>query len=79
MIYIRISKERIDIGLNIMEKSIFLAKSLKEAREKKGLRQRELSVKTGITQSQISKFENGAVDLQLSSLIELSRELELGS
>ncbi len=54
-----------------------LGESLKKARQTKKLSQRDLSHKTGITQSQISKFENGAVDLQVSSLIELARGLDL--
>lgn len=54
-----------------------IAKQLKEAREAKGLSQRGLSAKAGIPQSHISKIENGAVNLQLSSLIELSRVLGL--
>lgn len=54
-----------------------VAKTLKEARERKGLSQRELSARSGVRQYQISKFENGALDLRLSSLIELARALEL--
>lgn len=51
--------------------------ALKAAREEKGLSQRELSRKAGVPQSHISKIEQGTVDLQLSSLIELSRVLDL--
>jgi transcriptional regulator with XRE-family HTH domain len=51
--------------------------ALKAAREEKGFSQRELSAKTGVPQSHISKIEQGAVDLQLSSLIELARVLDL--
>jgi transcriptional regulator with XRE-family HTH domain len=51
--------------------------ALKAARQEKGLSQRELSQKAGVPQSHISKIENGAVDLQLSSLIELARVLDL--
>jgi len=54
-----------------------IAQQIKEAREVKGLSQRALSKKVGIPQSHISKIENGAVNLQLSSLIELARVLEL--
>jgi transcriptional regulator with XRE-family HTH domain len=50
---------------------------LRNAREKKGLSQRELSTISGVRQSQISRIEQGAVDLRLSSLIELARALEL--
>ena len=42
-----------------------------------GLSQRELSSKSGVSQAQISKFENGAVDLRLSSLVALFRTLGL--
>jgi transcriptional regulator with XRE-family HTH domain len=54
-----------------------IAKSIKVARNKKGLSQRALSAKTGVPQSHISKIENGMVDLQISSLIEISRALDL--
>jgi transcriptional regulator with XRE-family HTH domain len=54
-----------------------IARQIKEAREAKGLSQRALSKKVGIPQSHISKIENGAVNLQLSSLIELTRVLGL--
>ena len=54
-----------------------IALQIKEAREAKGLSQRALSKKVGIPQSHISRIENGAVNLQLSSLIELARVLEL--
>lgn len=50
---------------------------LKQARLKKGLSQRDLSLKTGFPQSHISKIERGQIDLQASSLIELSRILDL--
>jgi transcriptional regulator with XRE-family HTH domain len=54
-----------------------IARTLKEARENKGLSQRALSAKAGVPQSHISKIEKGAVDLRLSSLIELARVLDL--
>lgn len=54
-----------------------IARTLKKARERKGLSQRALSARSGIHQYQISKIENGAVDLRLSSLIELARALDL--
>jgi transcriptional regulator with XRE-family HTH domain len=67
-----------DIGLYIMKYSTFyLSEGLKKARKKRKLSQRDLSVKTGITQAQISKFENGVTDLQATSLIELARGLGL--
>ena len=54
-----------------------LLASLKALRLKKGLSQRALSVKVGVPQSHISRIENGMVDLQLSSFIEIARALEL--
>ncbi len=54
-----------------------IASKLKDARERKGLSQRALTKLTGVPQSHISKIENGAVDLRLSSLVELARVLDL--
>ena len=54
-----------------------IAETLKEARARKELSQRALSTLAGLPQSHISKIENGAVDLRLSSLIELARVLDL--
>jgi transcriptional regulator with XRE-family HTH domain len=51
--------------------------ALKAAREKKGFSQRALGAQAGVPQSHISRIERGAVDLQLSSLIELARVLDL--
>lgn len=59
------------------ESTKHIGKTLKEARVKKGLSQRALSGKTKIPQNHISKIENGAVDLQTSTLIEISRALNL--
>lgn len=54
-----------------------IAAALKAAREAKGLTQRALSDLAGVPQSHISKIEKGAVDLRVSSLIELARVLDL--
>jgi transcriptional regulator with XRE-family HTH domain len=54
-----------------------IVRALKSAREEKGFSQRELSAKAGVPQGHISKIENGAVDLKLSSLIALARVLDL--
>jgi len=53
------------------------AEALKDARQRKGWSQRELSAKAHMTQAHISRIENGEVDLQLSSLVELARTLDL--
>lgn len=54
-----------------------ILESLKSARKSKGLSQRELSARSGVPQSHISKIESGAVDLRVSSLVELARTLDL--
>lgn len=51
--------------------------ALREAREKKAISQRELSARSGVPQAQISRLESGAVDIRLSSLVALSRALDL--
>ena len=65
----------LDIGIIYAIEDI--AETLKKARERKGLSQRALSELSGVRQYQISKVENGAVDLRLSSLVELARALDL--
>lgn len=54
-----------------------IASQLKLAREEKGLSQRALAQLTGVQQSHISKIESGSVDIRLSSLVAISRALEL--
>lgn len=51
--------------------------AIKDARARKGFSQRELSAVSGVPQAQISKFENGSVDLRISSLVALVRALDL--
>ena len=53
-----------------------IAATLRSRREAKNLSQRALGAKSGLPQSHISKIE-GAADLQLSTLIELARLLDL--
>ncbi|MAW99921.1 MULTISPECIES: helix-turn-helix domain-containing protein [Stakelama] len=50
---------------------------LRHARREKSLSQRALGERVGLPQSHISKIEQGAVDLQFSSLAELARALDL--
>lgn len=54
-----------------------LIERLKAARLARGLTQRDLSVRAGVPQSHISRIESGAVDIKLSSFIELARVLGL--
>jgi predicted transcriptional regulator len=49
---------------------------LKAARDEQKLSQRALGAKAGVPQSHISRIESGSVDVQLSSLIELARNLD---
>ena len=51
--------------------------ALKAARERKAISQRELSARTGIPQANISRLEQGHVDIRLSSLVSLARALDL--
>ena len=55
----------------------YIVEALKSAREAKQLSQRALSAKAGVPQSHISKIESGAVDPQVSTLVELARLLNL--
>jgi len=54
-----------------------IAASIRAARQAKALTQKELGQRVGLPQSHISKIEKGAVDLQLSSLVEIARALDL--
>jgi transcriptional regulator with XRE-family HTH domain len=54
-----------------------IASTLKNARRAKGLTQRGLGKSAAVPQSHVSKIENGAVDLRVSSLVELARVLDL--
>lgn len=54
-----------------------IARILQETRTGLGLSQRELSQRSGLTQAQISRIENGVVDMRISSLMALAKELGL--
>ena len=54
-----------------------IVETLRKARERQGLSQRELSVSSVVPQGHISRIENGAVDLRVSSLIAIARALDL--
>jgi transcriptional regulator with XRE-family HTH domain len=55
----------------------YIGVAIKKARQAASFSQRELSAKSGVPQAQISKFENGAVDLRVSSLVSIARALGL--
>ncbi|MDO1559503.1 helix-turn-helix domain-containing protein [Brevundimonas sp. 2R-24] len=54
-----------------------LVDALRQARREKGWSQRDLSARAHLTQAQISRIENGEVDPQVSTLLELARSLDL--
>ena len=54
-----------------------IIRKLKEAREAKGLSQRDLGAHIGVPESHISKIESGRSDIRLSSQIEFARALDL--
>jgi HTH-type transcriptional regulator / antitoxin HipB len=54
-----------------------LVGDLAAARRRAGLNQKALAQRIGADQSYVSKVERGGVDLQTSTLIELSRALDL--
>lgn len=54
-----------------------IAASIRAARIAKGFTQKDLGERVGLPQSHISKIEGGSVDLQISSLVEIARALDL--
>ena len=54
-----------------------IAASIKAARTAKSFTQKQLGERVGLPQSHISKIEGGNVDLQISSLVEIARALDL--
>lgn len=54
-----------------------LIDALKVARQKKKLSQRALGSKIGVPQGRLSKIENGNIDLQITSLLEIARALDM--
>jgi len=54
-----------------------LVDALRAARHAKGLSQRALSEQTGIPQGRLSLIESGAVDLRVSTLLQIARSLDL--
>lgn len=53
-----------------------LIHALRDARVRKGWSQRELSKKASLPQAHLSRIESGAVDLKLSTFLELARLLD---
>ena len=54
-----------------------IARALKDARQAAGMSQRALASLVSLPQSHISKIETGAVDAQISTIVEIARVLGL--
>lgn len=54
-----------------------LTEAIRQARLARGWSQRDLSARAHLTQAQISRIESGEVDMQVSTLVELARSLDL--
>lgn len=54
-----------------------IGENIKKARKKKGITQKELGDKLGITQSSIAMFENDKTNIKLSTIRKISEALEL--
>lgn len=54
-----------------MEIAKIIGENLKQARRFKGLTQREVAEKFGMSQQQYSRFENGVFELNYAQIIEL--------
>ena len=63
--------------MEIVHATESVAEALRAAREAKGLSQRALGERAGAPQSHISKVENGLVDLRVSSLVAITRAVDL--
>lgn len=58
-------------------KSEHITQQLRAAREARNMSQRELSARSGLTQSHISQIERGTMEPGLSSLVDVARALDL--
>ncbi|QCX37285.1 helix-turn-helix transcriptional regulator [Aureibaculum algae] len=56
---------------------ILFGKNLKRLRKSKGLSYRKLATRCNIDYSDISKIEKGERNIQLSTILELSKSLEI--
>ncbi|MDO5978580.1 helix-turn-helix domain-containing protein [Flavivirga spongiicola] len=64
-------------GIDKNDFKILFGKNLKKLRESKNLSFRQLATRCNIDYSDISKIEKGKRNIQLSSLLELSKGLEI--
>jgi transcriptional regulator with XRE-family HTH domain len=61
----------------MMNENSEIIEAIKNARKAKGLSQTSFGELIGVPQSHISKIEKGSVDIKLSSLIQITRALDL--
>lgn len=68
----------LDIKINIMNyKTEDLALQIRQAREKAAMSQRDLSARSGVTQSHISQIESGKLSPGIGTMVDIGRALEL--
>jgi transcriptional regulator with XRE-family HTH domain len=58
-------------------KTEHITRQIRSAREARNMSQRELSARSGLTQSHISQIERGTMEPGLSSLVDVARALDL--
>jgi HTH-type transcriptional regulator, competence development regulator len=56
-----------------------LGKNIRKLRKDKGLTQIDLETITRISQNDLSKIENGLLDLQFSRIVRIAEALEVGT
>lgn len=61
-----------------IELAMIIAKNLAEVREKANLTKKEAAEKIGITASMYAKYETGAHLMSLTTLVKISRALNVG-
>lgn len=68
----------LDIRINIMNyKTEDLALQIRQARENAAMSQRDLSARSGVTQSHISQIESGKLSPGVGTMIDIGRALDL--
>lgn len=54
-----------------------IGEQLKEAREKQGISQKVMMIRTGIAQKTISRIENGVDNTKMSTIIKMAEALDM--
>jgi transcriptional regulator with XRE-family HTH domain len=63
----------------LMELNMLIAQRLKETRQRKGLTQNELSIRSGVHEKAIAKYERGAGMPGADSIVKLAQALEISA